>query len=310
MVGTSLPPRARPPLPLPSLPVSLWSFPLSLRPAPRDPGQPASQKKNRQVPDTTDVTRPPFRSSHAGQRSKKGTLYAHTATLTFRARCAPPPPLRCSLHTLGTGDARRAACARTTPSPCLPALGRPTRPPRADRAGDCSMLCATHVGTLHGALWGLTVPPRCVRRAGGGMQAGPTKREISVLGRTLTVISFVDRRRPGAHDQGEFLAQYQLESLLYDQHLNTTGAVYRLLRRAGVGHRALALRRASVAQGLLSDAEFDQLKVLLDANWLRSFTLVPLDAVQAAVGVFGASPQSTALPPLPKCQFTHHHRPL
>ena len=123
---------------------------------------------------------------------------------------------------------------------------------------------------------------------------GPTKRTINVLDTSLTVISFVDRRH-ATPQEGEFIAQYQLESLLFGQHMNTTGAVYRLLKRAGVGSRALALRRASVAQGLLSDEEFDGLKELLEANWLRSFTLVPLDAIQAAVTTFGPSSQSTAL---------------
>jgi hypothetical protein len=124
----------------------------------------------------------------------------------------------------------------------------------------------------------------------------PTKRTVVVGRHELALISFVDRRPSNANPQwGEFLAQYQLEDLLYRTHSNTTGAVYRLLKRAGVGHRTLALRRASVAEGLLSDQEFDQLKELLDSTRLRSFTLIPLDAVQAAVTAFGSAPVSTAL---------------
>ena len=126
--------------------------------------------------------------------------------------------------------------------------------------------------------------------------ATPTKRTVVVGSHELAVISFVDRRPPNANPQwGEFLAQYQLEDLLYGTHFNTTGAVYRLLKRAGVSHQALALRRASVVEGLLSDEEFDQLKDLLDSTRLRSFTLIPLDAVQAAVTAFGPAPASIAL---------------
>ena len=126
--------------------------------------------------------------------------------------------------------------------------------------------------------------------------ATPTKRTVVVGSHPLAVISFVDRRPSNANPQwGEFLAQYQLEDLLYRTHFNTTGAVYRLLKRAGVSHQALALRRASVAEGLLSDLEFDQLKELLDSTRIRSFTLIPLDAVQAAVAAFGSAPVSISL---------------
>ena len=97
--------------------------------------------------------------------------------------------------------------------------------------------------------------------------ATPTKRTVVVGSHPLAVIFFVDRRPSNANPQwGEFLAQYQLEDLLYRTHFNTTGAVYRLLKRAGVSHQALALRRTSVADGLLSDEEFDQLKELLDSQ--------------------------------------------
>ena len=124
----------------------------------------------------------------------------------------------------------------------------------------------------------------------------PTARTITVANRRLVIIYFVDRRPSNANPQwGEFVAQYQLEGLLYGAHFHTTGAVYRLLKRAGVGGQALALRRASVAEGLLSNEEFDELKVLLDSDWIRSFTLIPLNAVQTAMVTFGRTPVSIAL---------------
>lgn len=117
---------------------------------------------------------------------------------------------------------------------------------------------------------------------------GPTKRTIAVAGRSLDVIRFLDRRLRNSEqvESVEFLAQYQLEALLFGTHFKTTGAVYRLLKRSGVGAQALPLKRASVAGGLLSDEEFDELKNLLDADWLRSFTLIPISAVQTAITTF------------------------
>ena len=123
----------------------------------------------------------------------------------------------------------------------------------------------------------------------------PTSRTITAHGTPLTVICFIDRRSPNAQE-GEFLPQFQLERLLFGNGpASTTGAVYRLLQRAGVGGQSIALRRASVAEGLLSAAEFDNLKVLLDDDRLRVFTLVPLNAVQAAISTLGPTPEAVSL---------------
>ena len=62
-----------------------------------------------------------------------------------------------------------------------------------------------------------------------------------------------------------------------------------------MGGQSIALRRASVAEGLLSAAEFDNLKVLLDDDRLRVFTLVPLNAVQAAISTLGPTPEAVSL---------------
>ena len=56
----------------------------------------------------------------------------------------------------------------------------------------------------------------------------PTKRVVNAAGHALDVVSFYDRRLPAnAGMQVDFLVQYQLESLLFDTHFSTTGAVYR-----------------------------------------------------------------------------------
>ena len=123
----------------------------------------------------------------------------------------------------------------------------------------------------------------------------PTSRTITAHGTPLTVIRFIDRRSPNAQE-GEFLPQFQLERLLFGNGpASTTGAVYRLLQRAGVGGQSIALRRTSVAEGLLSAAEFENLKVLLDDDRLRVFTLVPLNAVQAAISTLGPTPEAASL---------------
>ena len=107
------------------------------------------------------------------------------------------------------------------------------------------------------------------------------RRTISVARQTLHIVTFSDRRPSAASAQPtEMLFQAEVERLIFGQEaIGQTGAMYRLLQRASVGGRALALRRASVAQGLLSDAEFDDLRAMLHSGF-RVFTLVPMDAVQ------------------------------
>ena len=121
------------------------------------------------------------------------------------------------------------------------------------------------------------------------------KRQILVAGITLTVVQFADRRDAAHNMEVEFLFQSQLEQLLFGcAPYATTGACYRLLARAGVGGRALSLRRASVVQELLSAHEYDDLRGVLHSG-VRSFTLVPVEAVQEALCCFGQTPVTQAL---------------
>ena len=121
-------------------------------------------------------------------------------------------------------------------------------------------------------------------------------RTITVGRRTLHVVTYTDRRPSSQQTQPtEWMFQAEVERLLFSQEeIGQTGALYRLLNRAGAGGRAIALRRSSVSQGLLSDAEFDALRALVHTGF-RLFTLVPLDAVQAAVAVFGPTEASEGL---------------
>eukprot|EP00966_Prymnesium_polylepis_P020557 472881-Prymnesium_polylepis.1 len=62
--------------------------------------------------------------------------------------------------------------------------------------------------------------------------------------------------------------------------------MYRLLHRSGVGHRAMSLKKSCIAEGLVTQAEFDWLHEHLGGD-VRSFTLVPLDALQTAIETYG-----------------------
>eukprot|EP00966_Prymnesium_polylepis_P165252 3820216-Prymnesium_polylepis.1 len=91
----------------------------------------------------------------------------------------------------------------------------------------------------------------------------------------ISVIALVDRR-PNAHAEPTVWAfQRQVEVALYAND-QTSGAMYRLLHRNGVGHRALPLKKSGTADGLVTQAEFDWLHEHLGGG-ARSFTLVPLD---------------------------------
>ena len=121
------------------------------------------------------------------------------------------------------------------------------------------------------------------------------QRMISVLDLTMSVVTFTDRRPGATGVREEFLFQTELETLLFGaEAIGTTGAIYRLLHRAGVGGRALPLRRASVRDGLVSDAEYDALRGLLHTG-VRALTLVPVAAIPVAMATLGQSAQSEAL---------------
>ena len=76
-------------------------------------------------------------------------------------------------------------------------------------------------------------------------------------------------------------------------HSQHSGAINRLLQRSGVGGRTLHLRNASVAQGIVTQQEFDFMRAHLGNA--RSCTLIPLDAVRAALSEYGQCERSEAL---------------
>ena len=119
-------------------------------------------------------------------------------------------------------------------------------------------------------------------------------REGDVMGTKITVVRLQDRRPGAPVEPTEWTFQREVEMALYQHgYASSTGAVYRLLQRSGVGHQALPLKKASIAAGLITQQEYDWLySHLVDA---RSFTLIPLTALRTAIEIFGRDTRSEAL---------------
>jgi hypothetical protein len=98
---------------------------------------------------------------------------------------------------------------------------------------------------------------------------------------SISVIALVDRRPSAPVEPTVWAFQRQVEVALYAND-QTSGAMYRLLHRSGVGPRALPLKKSCISDGLVTQAEFDWIHDHLGGG-VRSFTLVPLDALQTAI---------------------------
>jgi hypothetical protein len=123
--------------------------------------------------------------------------------------------------------------------------------------------------------------------------------EILVEDEIFHIFTLPDRRpTAGASQPVKWLYQMIVESYLYhngDAEARGTGAFYRLLQRTpGAAGRALCLRKASVGQGLITDAEWDLLREPLESS-VRVLTLVPVDVAVKAITVFGETDRSAKL---------------
>eukprot|EP00964_Phaeocystis_antarctica_P008080 scaffold4357_cov63-Phaeocystis_antarctica.AAC.1 len=113
------------------------------------------------------------------------------------------------------------------------------------------------------------------------------------------IFTLPDRRPTAGSSQSvKWLYQMSVENYLYhngDEEARGTGAFYRLLQRTpGAAGRALCLRKTSVGQGLITDAEWDILRVPLQ-SCVRVLTLVPVDVAVQAITVFGETDRTAAL---------------
>ena len=123
--------------------------------------------------------------------------------------------------------------------------------------------------------------------------------EIEVEEETFHIFTLPDLRpTAGSSQPVKWLYQMIVESYLYhdgDAEARGTGAFYRLLQRTpGAAGRALCLRKASVGQGLIADAEWDTLRKPLESS-VRVLTLVPVDVAVKALTVFGETERSAKL---------------
>ena len=123
--------------------------------------------------------------------------------------------------------------------------------------------------------------------------------EDVVLGGGVIQVFTIPDRRPTASSSLPIKWMYQmdLECVLYndDNETRSTGAAYRLLQRTpGAAGRALCLRKRSIHDGLINEAEWDLLREPLDKS-VRMLTLVPIDTAAKAATVFGESKESAAL---------------
>ena len=124
--------------------------------------------------------------------------------------------------------------------------------------------------------------------------------EIALAKQTIRIFTLPDRRSfAGASQPLKWMYQIDLESVLYENNDETntksTGAVYKLLQRTpGAKGRALCLRSKSVADGLVSQAEWEALREPLHAG-VRSLTLIPVDVAVKAATVFGETEASEEL---------------
>ena len=104
-------------------------------------------------------------------------------------------------------------------------------------------------------------------------------------GVTASVVRLMDRRS-GASESQEWAFQREVEAVLYGNGFaEQTGAVYRLLKRTGVQGRTLPLKKSCIQQGIVTQAEFEWLRGHLGD--VRSFTLIPIDALRSALSIYG-----------------------
>ena len=119
-------------------------------------------------------------------------------------------------------------------------------------------------------------------------------KQVLVLGKAVAVVRLSDRRTQSAEPL-KWAFQSQLEAVLYGGgYGQSTGAMYSLLKRTHAAAQTLPLKKASVAAGIVTEGEFRWLATQLHDS-VRSFTLVPLPLVEAAMATYGRCDKSEAL---------------
>ena len=124
-------------------------------------------------------------------------------------------------------------------------------------------------------------------------------------GFTMPVVSLTDRRAAG-NRLVRWVFQRHLETVLYGRSEGSSGPIWKVMNQAGIGATTLAICKANVVSGLITDAEYNALldvfKSALPADVvdpsslgrIRQCTILPLAAAATVVRTFGRSPASMA----------------
>ena len=108
-------------------------------------------------------------------------------------------------------------------------------------------------------------------------------------GFTMPVVSLTDRRAAG-NRLVRFVFQRHLETVLFGRSEGSSGPIWKVLNASGMGATTMAINKAAVTTGIITDAEYaalmDTFKSALPADVvdpsslgrIRNFTIIPLAA--------------------------------
>ena len=117
-------------------------------------------------------------------------------------------------------------------------------------------------------------------------------------GFTMPVVSLTDRRAAG-NRLVRFVFQRHLETVLYGRSEGSSGPIWKVMNAAGIGSTTMAVNKAAVTAGTITDAEYaalmDAFKSALPADVvdpsslgrIRNCTIIPLAAAATVVRTFG-----------------------
>eukprot|EP00966_Prymnesium_polylepis_P252327 5833305-Prymnesium_polylepis.1 len=80
-------------------------------------------------------------------------------------------------------------------------------------------------------------------------------------GFTMPIVSLTDRRAAG-NRLVRFVFQRHLETVLYGRSEGSSGPIWKVMNAAGIGATTMAVNKASVNAGMITDSEY---KELMDA---------------------------------------------
>ena len=124
-------------------------------------------------------------------------------------------------------------------------------------------------------------------------------------GFTLPVITLADRRAAG-NRLVRFVFQRHLEAVLFGRMEGSSGPIWKLMNRAGIGSTALSISKPTVSSGIITQDEYTAImRVFKDTlpsemvdpsslGRIRCCTVLPLAAASSVVRSFGRSAASMA----------------